>query len=177
MYLNMFRILFNGAIELIESLLEKTNVRSNVTNGCLVIQPVSKIVCERYRLILSQSFHKWRNMLKFCYVFIFVIIKCINMWISTFCEFDDQKREYDVIFMDSSRLHVIVFCAFTNLKSTSCKMHHPHIVTQNNIIFSFLIIKVTKCWNSHVDRLNNNKYKYLTKLQHVSSLMEKLRQN
>ena len=34
---------------------------------------------------------------------------------------------------------------------------------------------MTKCWYSHVDRLNNNKYKYLAKV--VCSLMERLGQN
>ena len=53
---------------------------------------------------------------------------------------------------------------------TSCNMHHSHIVIQNGIIFSFLITKVMKCWNSNVDTSNNNKYKYLAKLQHVSSI-------
>ena len=46
-------------------------------------------------------------------------------------------------------------------------MHHFHIVIQTSTIFSVLIIKVTKWWNSHVDTLNNNKYKFLAKLQHV----------
>ena len=42
--------------------------------------------------------------------------------------------------------------------NTGCNMHHSLIVIQNNIILSFVIIKMTKCWNFHVDRLNNNKY-------------------
>ena len=52
--------------------------------------------------------------------------------------------------------------------------HYSHIVIQNNIMFSFLIIKVTKCWNSHVDWVNNNKCKCTETLHHVS---ERLRQN
>ena len=103
-------------------------------------------------------------------------IWCINRWISTFCHFYNQKRECDVIFMNNTRLEVIKNFAIRNVKSTSCKMHHSHIMIQNNIIFFFLIIKVTKCWNSSVDTLNNTQYKYLAKLQHLSSLMERLRQ-
>ena len=51
--------------------------------------------------------------------------------------------------------------AFSNLnsKGTRCKTHHSHIVHQNNIKFSILMTKVTKC------------------CKYVSSFMEKLRQN
>ena len=86
------------------------------------------------------------------------------MQIPTFCYFYDQKREYDVIFMDSTRLHVMKNPAIRNVISTSCEMHHSNIVIQNDIIFSFLIIQGTKCRNLHVDTFNNNKYKYLAKL-------------
>ena len=99
------------------------------------------------------------------------------MQISTFCRFCYQKREFDVILMYNTRLHVIVFSAFSNWKSTSCKTHHSYIIHQINIKFSFLMTKATKCWNLHVDTFNNNKYKFLAKLQHVSSLMERLTQN
>ena len=116
-------------------------------------------------------------MLKFCWVFIFVIIEFINTGFSILCHFYDQKKEYDVIFINNTGLHVMKNPAIRNVISTGCKMHHSYIVMQNNIIFSFLIIKVTKCRISHVDRLNNNKYKDLAKLQHVSSLVERLRQN
>ena len=116
-------------------------------------------------------------MLKFDKEFIVVIIECINMELPTFCYFYDQKREYDAIFVYSLRLHVNKNSAIQNVTSTNCKMHHSHIVIQNSIIFSFLIVKVTNCGNSHVDALNNNKYKFLAKLQHVSSLMKRLRQN
>ena len=75
----------------------------------------------------------------------------VNRRISTFCNFYNQKREYDVIFMDNTRLHMIKNSVIRNVRSTSCKMHHSHVVIQNNIIFSFLIMKVTKCWNSTVD--------------------------
>ena len=111
-------------------------------------------------------------MLKFYKEFIFGIIESTNMRISTSCHFDDQKREYDVIFMHSTRLYAIKNSASRIVISTICKMHHYHIVIQNNIIFSFLIIKVTRCWNSHVDRLNNTKYKFLVKLQHVFGKIE-----
>ena len=68
------------------------------------------------------------------------------MRIPTFCRFYDQKREYDVVFMDSTytRLHVINNYAIRNVLS-SCKMHHLHIVIQTIIIVSFVIIKMTKC--------------------------------
>ena len=122
---------------------------------------------------MFHSFHKWRNMLNFYNEFIFVIIECINMQISTFCDFYDQKREHDVFFMNSTRLHVIKNSAIRNVISTICKMHHLHIVHQNNIIFSFLIIKLTKCWNSHVDALNNDKYKFLVKLQQLETQIVK----
>ena len=58
--------------------------------------------------------------------------------------------------------------------SNSRNFHHmqSYAICIKNIIFSFLIIKLPKCWNSHVDTLNNNEYKYLATLQHVSSLME-----
>ena len=82
-----------------------------------------------------------------CKEFIFVIIECINMEISTLCHFHDQKREYDAIFMDSTRmtrLHVNKNSTILNVASTTCKMHHLHIVIQNTIILSFLIIKMTK---------------------------------
>ena len=67
------------------------------------------------------------------------------MGISTFCYFYDQKREYNVIFMDTTRLYVVKNSGIRNVISTTCKMRHSNIVTQNSIIFSFLIIKVTKC--------------------------------
>ena len=70
-----------------------------------------------------------------------------------------QNGAYDIL---NSRI-------FNHLQS--CATH------KNNIIVSFLIMKVTKCWNSQVDTFNNNKHKFLIKLQHVSSLMERLRQN
>ena len=61
------------------------------------------------------------------------------MRISAFCHFYGQKSECDVIFMDSTRLLVIQNSAIRNMISTTCKMHHAHIVMQNIIIFSFLI--------------------------------------
>ena len=122
-------------------------------------------------------FHKWRNMVKFYREFIFGIIERINIKISTFCHFCHQKREFDVILMYNARLHVIVFSAFRNLNITSCKTHHSHVVHQSDIKFSFLMIKVIRCWNLHVDTFSNSKYKVLVKLQHVSSLMERLSQN
>ena len=98
------------------------------------------------------------------------------MRISTFCHFGHQKRQYDVILMDSTRLCAMKSCVMRNVTITNinCKMHHSRIVIQNNIILSFLMTKVTKCGNSHVDTLNNNKYKYLARFQHVSSVIERL---
>ena len=79
-----------------------------------------------------------------------------------------------VIFIDHTRLDVIKNSAIRNVISTSCQKHRSSIGIQNNMIISFLMIKVTKCWNSHVVTLDNNKYEYLAKLQHVSSLIERL---
>ena len=64
------------------------------------------------------------------------------MQISTFCHFCHHKREFDVILVYNTELHVIVFIAFSNLKSTICKTHRPYTVHQNNIKFSFLMTKV-----------------------------------
>ena len=83
-------------------------------------------------------------MLKFYKEFIFGIIEPIKIQISPFCHFCGQKREFDVILMDGTRLHVIAFCAFRNLISTSFKTHHSYAVFQNDVKFSFLIKKVTK---------------------------------
>ena len=123
--------------------------------------------------ILSQFFHKWRNIVKFLNEFIFGIIERINMQISTFCHVCHQKTEFDVILMHNTRLHVIVFSAFSNLKNTICKTYHSHIMRQNDIKFCFLMTKVTKCWNLRVNTFNNTEYKFLGKLHYVSSLMEK----
>ena len=111
-------------------------------------------------LILSQFFHKWRNTVKFFKEFIFVIIECINMQITTIYHFCNQKGEFDIILMYNTGLHVIAFSAFRNLKSTSFKTHHTHAVYQNNIKFAFLMTKVTNCWNLHVDTFSNTKYKF-----------------
>ena len=43
-------------------------------------------------------------MLKFYKEFLFVIIEYISTGISTVCHFYDQKREYDVIFMDKTSI-------------------------------------------------------------------------
>ena len=56
---------------------------------------------EIHWLILSQFFHKWRNMVTFSKQFIFGIIERMKMQISTFCHFCHQKREFDVILMHS----------------------------------------------------------------------------
>ena len=128
------------------------------------------------RPILSQFFHKLKNMDNCYNEFIFVIVERINMQTSTFCQFCDQKEEL-VILMYNTGLHVLVFSACRNLQSTCCKTHHSHTVYQNNIKFSFRIIWVTKCWNLRADTFNNNKYKFIVKVIHVFWLMEKLRQN
>ena len=83
-------------------------------------------------------------MVKLNYEFILVIIERINMQISTFCHFYDQKKEYDVILMYNTGLYVIVFSAFRNSKSTSCQTHHSHTMYQNNIKFSFVMTNMTK---------------------------------
>ena len=76
--------------------------------------------------------------------FMFVIIERINMQISTFCHFCDRKRQFNVILMYGTGLHRIVFSAFKNLKSMSCKTHDSHALYQNNIKFSLKITKMTK---------------------------------
>ena len=128
-------------------------------------------------LILSQSFHKWTNMLKFCYEFIFVIIECINMQISTFCNICHAKREFDVIVMHDMWMMGFATGAFQILQSRKWNQMQSCVLHQNDIKFSFLMTNMTKCWNSNVDTFNNNKYKFIAKLQYVSSLMERLRQN
>ena len=45
------------------------------------------IDCEGYRLILSQFFHKFKNIVKFYKEFILGIIKPIKLKISPFCHF------------------------------------------------------------------------------------------
>ena len=128
-------------------------------------------------LILSQSFHKWRNILKFLKEFIFGIIQRINMQISIFCHFCHQKREFDIILMYN--MWMICFKTDTIQIPKSKKYNHmlSCVVHQNYIKFCFVMTKVTKYWNFHVDTFNNIKYKFLWKLHHVSSLLEKLRQN
>ena len=98
-------------------------------------------------LLLSQFFHKWRNIVKFSREFIFGIVERIKLKISSFCHFCHQKREFDVILTYNKGLHVIAFSGFSNLKSTSCKTHHSHIVHENDIKLFFLMTKVTKWWN------------------------------
>ena len=94
---------------------------------------------------VSQSFHKLKSMKNFYKEFIFVVIERINTQISTFRHFCDRKKQFAVILMYSTRFYVIVFSAFRNLKDISCKAHHSHTLHQNNIKFSFLITKKTKC--------------------------------
>ena len=77
--------------------------------------------------------------------FIFVIIERINMHISTFCRICHQPREFDVISMYNTGLYMIVFSAFRNLKSTSCKTYESHTVHENNIKLSFPMTNMTKC--------------------------------
>ena len=67
--------------------------------------------------------------------------------------------------------------AFQIPKSRKFNQMQSCVIHQNDVKFFFLIIKVTKLRNLHVDAFNNNKYKFLAKLQDVSSLMERLRQN
>ena len=52
----------------------------------------SKPSCVNQWLILSQFFHKWRNMVKFSKEFIFGIIERIKIQISTFCHLSSKKR-------------------------------------------------------------------------------------
>ena len=46
------------------------------------------------------------------------------------------------------------------------------VIRQNDIKLSFLMTKVAKYRNLHVDTFNNTKYKFLWKLDYVSSLVE-----
>ena len=55
------------------------------------------------------------------------------MQVSTFGHFHDQKREYDVIFMHSTRLHVNTNYGIRNVISSSCEMHHANIVLKRPI--------------------------------------------
>ena len=88
------------------------------------------------------------------------------------------RKETMILFLwiaqDWMRLYVVLLWI---LKASVVKCIIRMFSHKNNIIISFLIIKMTKCWNSHVNTLDNNNYKYLAKLQHVSSLVERVRQN
>ena len=70
-----------------------------------------------------------------------------------------------------TRLHVILFSAFSNLKSTSWKTHQSYAIYQNDISFSFLITKVTKWWNFEFGSFNNIKYKFFVILHYVCKLL------
>ena len=69
----------------------------------------------QHRLNLYDLFHKLKKVVKLYKEFIFIIIERINMQISTFCHFCDRKREFDIIVICNTGLHVIVFSAFRNL--------------------------------------------------------------
>ena len=114
-----------------------------------------------YRLILSQSFHKLKNIVKFYMEFILCIIERIKLKISQVCHCCDQKREVNVILKYNTRLHVILFSAF------SWKTHQSYAVYQNDINFSCLITKVTNWWNFQFDSFHNTKHKFLVKLHYV----------
>ena len=51
--------------------------------------------------------------------------------------------------------------AFQIPKSRKCNHVQSYVIHQNNIKFSFLMTKVTKCWNFQFDTFNNTKYKFL----------------
>ena len=90
-----------------------------------------------------------------------------------------QKREFDQFWCYSDAQYMND--AFYNKAFKFIKAGNTiacnHVMHQNGIKFVFQMAKVTKCCNLHFDAFNNNKYKFFTKLCHVSSLMEKLRQN
>ena len=130
-----------------------------------------------YWLILSQSFYKWRNIWSFS-VHLYLLLLSVSI-----CEFQHFitfkiRKENMMLFLYTAQdcMWSKILLLIWNVISTTCRMHHSYIVIQNNNILSFLIIKVTKCWNSHVDTLSNNKYKCAQKLQHVSSLMKRRKQ-
>ena len=101
---------------------------------------------------------------RWSFAMILYLLLLNNVKISTFCHFCHWKRELIVILMYNTGFDVMIFSALMNLKNTSCKTHHSHIANQNNIKFCFLMTKLTKCWNLHVDTFNNTKYKFILKL-------------
>ena len=140
---------------------------SQFTCICITYFKQSHRLHDRHQIFMPNFvsvFHKWSNMVKCYRQFIFAIIERIKLQISSFCHFCHQKREFDVILMYNTRLHVILFSAFMNLKNASCKTHHARSVHEINIKFVFLMTKATKCWHLHVDTFNNIKYKFLVKL-------------
>ena len=68
-------------------------------------------------LILSQSFDKLKNIVTFYKEFIFVIIKRMNMQISTFCPVSHQTREFDVILIHGMGMMCFTSGAFQIPKS------------------------------------------------------------
>ena len=118
-------------------------------------------------LILSQFFHKLKNIVKFYKEFILGIIEPIKLKISPFCHFCDQKREFNVILINDIWLMCFTTGAFQIPKSRKCDHIQSCVIHQNSIRFSFLMTKVTKCWNLHVDTFNNNEYKSIAERNYV----------
>ena len=94
-------------------------------------------------------------------------VECINMLISTVCHFCHQKREFDVTLMHD--MWMMCFTTGTFQMTKSRKYHHMQsfVMHQNDIKFSFPMVKVTKYGNLHVDTVNNTKYRFLWKLYYV----------
>ena len=67
------------------------------------------------------------------------------MSISTFCEFNDQKREYDIILCDDVLMMHFTTDGFQIRESTKYNHMQSGAIHENNIILSFLIIKFTEC--------------------------------
>ena len=138
--------------------------KTNHWSSSLTIDPIC------IWLILCQSFHKLKNMVKFYKEFIFVITERINMQISSFCHTCDRKREFDVILIHGLWMMCLTTGAFRIPKSRKDNHIQSCVIHQNDIIFFFLIAKVTKCWNLHVDTFNNNKYKFRVRLRQNESI-------
>ena len=67
------------------------------------------------------------------------------MGISPFCDFYDQKTEYDAILYRSVRMMQFTTGAYNILNSTIFNHMQSCAVQKNDIIFCCLIMKMTKC--------------------------------
>ena len=133
-------------------------------------QPLTvKCFWSLYWIILSQfsiSEETWWSFIRNLYLPLLNVSTCKLQHFITFVIRKENFMSLWYIAQDCMSLYFLLLGIW--------KAHHSHIVHYNNIKFSFLFTKVTKCWNLHVDAFRNTKYKFFIKLHHVSSLIEKV---